>query len=329
MGLNVINYALQAKGDRALASGYDRSVKTGDNTFTIYFTNGDHVDITIQPPKDGVSIVGVVVNADNHLICTLSDGSKIDAGELQGGGGNLTFDLTATVDIGSVTSGKKYEKGTPLENIINDMLIKEVAPSVALTIVPATELYNVVTDEVTEIKLTAKITKGTYEPTTVAFYVDSDKVSEQAVDLRAGNTYAFTYTAAAPIKTDTVFKAVVTDGKLSSQSTKTIKFVANSYYGTVADTVSDPDESIIKALMNTKLKDIKKLVYGGITMDYGKVVYAYPKKLGDLTSIKDEKNNINYTASFAKTSAMVDGIEYNVYTMIKPSKAVDVEIVFS
>lgn len=316
---------------KGLASGFDHATRTGDNTFTIYFIDGTSVNLTIPKPldgKDGVGITDVKFNADGHLICTMSDGTEIDAGELDANGA-LTEDLTATQEIGSVTAGKKYLKGTPLETIIRDMLIKEVAPSVVLTLAPATELYDIVAEEVAEIKLTAKITKGTYDPTTVSFYVDGVKVSESEVDLRVGNTYAFTYTPATPIKKDTIFKVIVTDGKLSGQSSKTIKFVANSYYGTVGDTVSDPDESIIKALANTKLKDIKKLVYGGITMDYGKVVYAYPKTLGDLTSIKDEKNNINYTASFAKTSATVDGIDYNVYTMIKPSKAVDVEIVFS
>lgn len=38
-------------------------------------------------PKDGISITAVSIDENNHLICTMSDGSTIDAGELPGGNG--------------------------------------------------------------------------------------------------------------------------------------------------------------------------------------------------------------------------------------------------
>lgn len=296
-------------------------------TFSWQKTDGTKTtsQLIIKKGIDAAKITDISIDRNFHIIVTMSDGTKYDAGELSGG--VLKTDLICTVDIGSIVNGKRYPKGTDLEQILRDILIKEVAPSVALSLTPSTALYDVIADEVTSIKLTAAVTKGTYEPTRIDFYAGDVKIHEETIS--SAGAYAFTYTPEAPIKVDTTFKAVVTDGKLTGQNTKAIKFVAKSYYGTVADTVSDPDEAIVKALENSVLKEAKKLSYGGITMDYGKVVYAYPKSMGDLTSIKDEKNNINYTASFAKTSAVIDGINYNVYTMIKPSKAVDVEIVFS
>lgn len=40
--------------------------------------------------EQGVSIVNVETDEDNHLIVTLSDGTEIDAGEIQGGGGGAS-----------------------------------------------------------------------------------------------------------------------------------------------------------------------------------------------------------------------------------------------
>ena len=108
----------------------------------------------------------------------------------------------------------------------------------------------------------------------------------------------------------------------------TVKFVGKSYYGTVGDSVGEPTDVIIKALQNNTLKDVKKLVYSHITMDYGKVVYAYPASFGALTKISDEKNNINYTNSFTRTTVTVDGISYYCYTQTESSASSDVELTF-
>ena len=64
-------------------------------------------------------------------------------------------------------------------------------------------------------------------------------------------------------------------------------------------------------------------------MDFGKVVYAYPKEFGALTSIKDTVNNLNYTDSFSKTTVTVDGIDYLVYTQTDPSAADGIKLVFA
>jgi hypothetical protein len=43
--------------------------------------------------EDGVSVTNVSINSSNHLITTLSDNRKIDAGKLPGGSGGETIDL--------------------------------------------------------------------------------------------------------------------------------------------------------------------------------------------------------------------------------------------
>ena len=71
--------------DKSIASGFDHATRTGDNTFSIFFTDGSKVDLTIPLPangKDGISISNVNLDENRHVICTMSDGTTIDAGEL-------------------------------------------------------------------------------------------------------------------------------------------------------------------------------------------------------------------------------------------------------
>ena len=103
MGLNVINYALQVKGDKSTASGFDHAIRTGDNTFSIYFIDGSTVDLTIPLSKDGkdaVDITDVKDIGNGKFTLVLSDGSETSAvqtvkGEKGDKGDKLTFnDLT-------------------------------------------------------------------------------------------------------------------------------------------------------------------------------------------------------------------------------------------
>ena len=65
---------------------------------TVYFTiaeTEEEVSVTrptSDPGKDGISIVDVDVNKDNQLICTMSDGSKIVAGEITIDSSKLNLD---------------------------------------------------------------------------------------------------------------------------------------------------------------------------------------------------------------------------------------------
>lgn len=309
-----------------------QSIEKEDNVNTVTFLwnlDDGSTRTSVMKVNDGRDITSVDIDENNHLIVTFSDGDTHDAGEFAGGG-NLTEDLTATVDIGSVSNGKKYAKGTSLEDIIRDILIKEVAPSVTLTLTPSDSLYDITGNGVDSIKLSAKVTKGTYEPKKIEFYVGATKVFEENITSGAVS-FSYDYTPATPIKENTTFKAVVTDSKttpMSGQSTKTIKFVGQSYYGLVASDTGTPTDVQIKAL-NKTLKDVKGYVYKNIICDFNKVVYAYPSEFEALTSIKDIENNINYTNSFTRTTVKVDGIDYYCYTLTEPTGADGVDITFA
>lgn len=70
-------------------NGLDLIIETND---------GNRFVMTFPKPADGLngldgidgkSIVNVKINNDNHLICSLDDGTDIDAGEIKGVGGGL------------------------------------------------------------------------------------------------------------------------------------------------------------------------------------------------------------------------------------------------
>jgi len=274
----------------------------------------------------GVSIESADINNNNELIITYSDGTIKNCGKIESKA-ELQEPLTATVEIGTVTNGKTYPKGTALEQIIRDMLIKYTPPAISLSATPSTRLYDIVTDSVATILLKATVTKKTNPVTKIAFYNGNTLINEISAGVASGGNFQYQYTPAAAITTDTTFKATATDGKQTSTSTFAIKFVAKSYYGICDADVSDPDETIIKSGTDV-LKDTRNLTYSNITTNWGKVFYAYPKSFGALTYIKDEVNNINYFDSFQRSEKTVDGIDYYCYTLIDPTAAENNQIVF-
>ena len=286
--------------------------------------------LTIKKPKDGVagiSITNVNISATNHLICTMSDGSKIDAGEFPTFEPILENDLTSTTVIGSITGGKKYVKGTPLETIIRDILTTYQKPSVVVNINPSTTLYDAATDSLTSITINATTTKGTQNITAITFYVNGVKQNEITSSVAGGGTFSYKHTFSTPQQTTFSVKADVTDGKSTASQTKTITFIGKSYYGLIEPDVDDVTEDMIKSLSST-LKNSKNFVYKDINCNFNKVVYAYPASLGNLVSIQDEVNNFNYTDSFTKKTMDVDGISYNVYVLSEPAGADGVQITF-
>lgn len=301
----------------------------GGNVVTFEWTGDSGAKQTrtmfVKDGGAGVSVTSAQINEQGHLILILSDMTQLDCGSVAGGA-KLTQVLTPTEDIGSV-KGKTYPVGTDIEQVIRDICIRYQAPAVTLTTTPATKLYDIVTDSISTILLKATVTKKTNNVTKVSFYRGDTVVNEVTTGVASGGNFQYQYTPDTPINTDVTFKATATDGKQTTTSTYVIKFVGRSYYGICDANVSDPDETVIKSGSNV-LKDTKTLVYSGISTNWGKIFYAYPKSFGALSSIKDEINNINYEGSFQREELRVDGIDYYCYTLIDPTAAEDNQITF-
>lgn len=266
-------------------------------------------------------------NADNPSLTNV----KLALDSCLLNGAILSQALTVSNPLGSATSGKVYAVNTSLESVIRDILIKEEAPTLTLNISPNKTLYDVVEETVSSVTMSAVVGAKTYGLSKVEFYVNN--VLKDTQTISTGGTYAYIATFSPATNSNFTLKAIVYDAKtgtpLSTTKTIQVKFVGKSYFGTIDDGAGEPTAAIIKALQNKTLKDVKKLLYSHITMDYGKVVYAYPSSFGALTKISDEKNNINYTDSFTKTTVTVDGISYFCYTQTESSASSDVELTFT
>ena len=309
--------------------------------------------------KNGISVTSVDIDeVTNRLTCTLSDGTTKDCGTvnvvadvtkiaytnadeptvtnvktaldkaLDKVDGTLSEDLTANVAMGNVTVGRTFTKGTNLEDVIREMLTQYIKPVVNLLLNPSTTLYNEITDTVESITLNATVTKKTSAISKIEFFVNNSLVHTITSNVADGGTFTYIYRPSTPINDDTSFRVVVTDveGGEGTMS-KTITFVPNSYYGIIDASIGEPTEAIIKTL-NKVLKTSKAYTYEGITTDWGKVCYCYDKSMGDLVSIKDPINSLNYTSEFAKTTVIVDGIEMLCYTKLEPSNAENVTLRF-
>lgn len=79
--MDIISYALSKRIAEGAVSGVD-SMSVSGQTLNIELNDGTHLEMDFPTPADGVSITDVEVNSSKHLICTLSDGNTIDAGEV-------------------------------------------------------------------------------------------------------------------------------------------------------------------------------------------------------------------------------------------------------
>lgn len=302
-----------------------------DSASAVPYTNASKPSVTnVQEGLDAsFSQSAEDVSYSNETDPTLTN-VKLAIDKALSQGAKLEQSLTVSNPIGSATNGKTYAKNTELETILRDILIKEEAPTLSLSITPSKTLYDVVEETVSNVTMSAVVGKKTYNLSKVEFYLNNSLVNTQ--NISASGTYTYNVSFSPATNSDFTLKAIVYDSRsgtpMSTTKSTTVKFVGKSYYGTVSADVGEPTENIIKALQNNVLKDTKNLTYSGITMDYGKVVYAYPASYNALTYIKDEINNFSYFESFTKTSVTVNSIPYFCYTLNEPVQCDSTQLVF-
>ena len=241
-----------------------------------------------------------------------SDGSTWTQKDVQpadSGAGALQEAITSNIAVGWIPAGTTLAAGTSIESIIRQMLVTYITPTLSLAAKSWVSLINYVGDTVANPQFDVTAVRGSGTFTTVQLLAGSTLSDSQSM---TGTTATLTYTG--NVTTDTTFKAYVEDnGQTINSNTVTIKFVQGSYFGQVADTVTNPTAADITAL--TKLKNTAKgYTANNISMTYGKLLYAYPASYGDLTSIKDA-NNFEYITSYTKSTVNVNGVSYNCYLM--------------
>lgn len=229
-----------------------------------------------------------------------------------GGGGGTTVDatlskaVTSNVEVGGVGSGKTFAKGTKLETILENILVKYLAPTVSLSISPATTVYKK-GSSIASVTMTATVTKKSNPITAVEFYVGG-----VLVDTQTGATGGtFTYTRTTAITSDTTFKVIVRDGTSSPEASKSVVFVNPYYYG-ASSSATVTDTTGLSELVETKGNKTK-----AYTLSNEYAVFMYPASYGNLKSILDP-NNFENLADFNKSTATIDSVSYNVYVSKNP-----------
>ena len=93
--MDIVTYALLNKKIRGLTSGVkSASVQGASIIFTM--NDGSKQTMTFPTPADGISVTDVSIDTDKHLICTMSDGTTLDAGEIPTEKGDKGFSPTIT-----------------------------------------------------------------------------------------------------------------------------------------------------------------------------------------------------------------------------------------
>lgn len=260
--------------------------------------------------QDGFSPT-ITENADNtdkiyRLDITTADSTfttpNLKGADGQGGTGGsstLSADITSNVEVGGVPSGTNFVEGTNLEDIIKKILVKYLPPTATFTITPSNTL-KLFGDTITSETMKVVVTKKSNDIKEIAFKADSTVLNTLTNGVNNGGTFSYTYTPSTPISNTVTLSVDVKDGEQTVTKSIKITFCYPTYYGTVADSVASMTASDIQGLDKRVAVNNKAMTWSGISMDYGKLCYAYPKSFGALTSIKDA-NNVDYINSYTRT----------------------------
>lgn len=221
----------------------------------------------------------------------------------------------ATVAIGGIAKGKKYENANVVD-IINDLLHPYVAPTnIRLTL-------SGVNGGVFEMGSTQSVTGAT-----VAWTAGSQKVTKAEVltggsPVASANVDSDTGSQAVAltqeVTANTTFTARVTDAtQTTNGGSVSFTFVYPMYQGVVASGAPVDAAAIGGLTKIIKTESTQTISY--TTAGNQQVVFAYPKSYGDLKSVLDP-NNFECIDTFAKSEVQVTGLDstpqaYNVYVV--------------
>lgn len=105
--MDIVTYALAKKLAAAAVSGIS-NLQVNGTDLVITTKDGQTLTMNFPTPQDGISIANIIVNDDNHLICTLSDGNEIDAG------------IVPTVEGKTPVKGVDYMTEDEIQDVVNE-----------------------------------------------------------------------------------------------------------------------------------------------------------------------------------------------------------------
>lgn len=224
--------------------------------------------------------------------------------ENRGGGGSgsgiasdVAYDNTALADVVNVAEA--------LDMIISE--IYYVAPKItSFTATPAGGVFEFGTT------ISAPKFNWTYNKAITSQTLTNCTLSSTAIR---------TISYMSDITTDKTFTLQASDGKNTTQSTISYKFVYPYYVG-VLNTDNPTESDIVGLTKKVETKGNKTLSF---TTSQSHMVFAYPSSHGDISKIIDQ-NGFNVTGSFTKSTSIINGINYHVYISNKCSGSYSMSI---
>ena len=353
---------------------------TGGKRITFLWENSEGQTRTdtldLMNGEDGLGIKSVDINENGHLIVTYDDDTTHDAGILPsggsvppggtkgqalvkksaadgdvewktvgGGGGSaeLSDDLTTAISVGGIASGTTYEAGTPLEDLLRDMLEPTLyptftAPSASVSYGAST--YYAVGATVTAMTATVSLNRGLINPAYGTSGKRSGEATNYAVatsgaDTEYSDSSASSGAFSVPTLTRSTKGNIVLTGTVnyaageqpkdskgnnyssplpagSVSASKTLQFILPYYYGASnSSTIAD----FTGLTESVTAKGQKTFNY---TTNNQYMVFAYDSAYGNLKTILDG-NGFDVTGGWTKNTVTVGGFSYFVYVANSPT----------
>lgn len=289
-----------------------------EQTNDLYITTKDFTSSNLTPTP-GTTETAYDISLEHDI----TNKNLVPVCEGNSGGAKLERAITSTKDCGAAPKGTLFEKDTTFTEFAEKLLLAEVLPTVQFT--ASNSGLHEKNTVISTPALTTKITSlGTCTIDTIEFIKDGSLIDTQnyVSGTNSYTTNSTDITINSTVQTKVYYKkSDGTTGILTYSATYT--FVNKSYFGT---TTSVPQASDITTL-SSSLKNTKAFT-GTTNVTNSHIVYAYPKSLGDLSSIKDA-NNFEYLASYTKKILAINGEDYNVYFLTDKVTGIGIKQIYS
>ena len=318
--MDIVTFAvLMSKIKSCLTGIASMTIGADKKSIVITTNNGAKFTLNIPNPIDHPDFVNKL-GWDDAENCLTYDGELIKADS------ETTADIVSTVECGAIKVGDRVKAATNLQGVVEQLLIKEEAPSVTVSLtVSDGKTYDTIREIGDSVSVTAKavVTKKSYDVASTSWTTPS-AISETAT--ANGGTYTRVFSNVSNTTTFT-FKAV--DNKnLTGSNFKKVTFVYPMYNSLVD---KDMDTTTITAndvTNGTKILKSKATFDFVVTPSAEKVVWAIPQSYGPLKSIKDTKNGLELISGYEVTTLNITALDgttvpYYVYVPVLESTVTD------
>lgn len=260
-----------------------------------------------------------------------------------GGGGSLTKQITAAIDVGGIDTGTVYPVDTPIENILSDLLEPTLYPTLtnpSASLSYSANAYYAVGGTVSALTATLALNRGSINPSYGTSGYRSGAATNYAIatsgaDTEYSDSSASSGTFSVPALTRASKGTIVVTGTVSYaageqpkdskggdydsplaagsvSASKTLTFIQPYYYG-ISNTATIADFTGLTE--NVTAKGQKTFNY---TTNNQYMVFAYDSSYGNLKTILDG-NGFDVTGGWTKSTLTVDGFSYFVYIANAPT----------